>query len=65
MGKGKEITGEIIHTKERTPEHAFLAKEFGISTQDVQNGSKYLFLKRPQEEKRSNPLEMGGVSLTV
>lgn len=65
MGKGKEITVQIIHAKEHTLEHAFLAKDFGISTQDVQNGNKYLVCKRPQKEIVNYPLEMGGESLLV
>jgi len=38
---------------------------FGISTQEVPNGNKYLFLKRMEKEIPKNPFEMGGVSLTV
>lgn len=62
---GKQITVEIINTKERTPEHTPLAKEFEISTQDVQSEKNYLLFENPQKATQRNPLEMGGVPLAA
>lgn len=60
-GKESRLLFKLFIQKNIHSTH-FLAKEFGISTQDVQNGNKYLVCKRLQKEILNNPLEMGGES---